>query len=211
MEGAHPKRGIVGMRGAHVLATLLTGLLLLSGIASAEEEEGTGEVLEWGDFIGIKVDTGDERTDVEYEVTVTDGANVSVYYVPERGWEEYNDEDSGTFKYVPLFSTLSTRSASKSFTETDGGVWYVIIEASDMEAVGVNSTIDYRVSWEEGSLAGLVYGAGFVLAILVVVIIVVLLARRGRGEEEPLPPPGPGRPPQRPAGGPEGPRQPPQF
>ncbi len=174
--------------------TLLFGLvlmsvLLLAGYASADKESGTDETLAWGDFIGIRIDTAGDSTEVEYEVTVTQGANVSVYYVPEVGWEEYNDESSPTFKYAPAYSVLETRSASKSFTETDGGVWYVIIENADMDAIGENSTLTYEVTWEKTSLGDYTTGVAICIAIIIVAVIVAFFVRRVRQRQEPMPPP----------------------
>ena len=177
------------MRRILISGVVLMSALLLVGHASADKESGTDEVLAWGDFIGIRIDTGGDSTEVEYDVTVTQGANVSVYYVPEKGWEEYNDETSPTFKYAPAYSVLETRSASKSFTETDGGVWYVIIENTDMSAVGENSTLTYEVIWEKTSLGDYTTGVAICIAIVIVVVIVVFFVRRVRRREEPLPPP----------------------
>jgi hypothetical protein len=177
------------MRRSILLALALLGVVLLAGTVSAGKEKGTDEVLEWGDFIGIRIDTMERSTEVEYDVTVTEGARVSVYYVPEEGWEEYNDVESMTFKYVPTWSVQDTRSARKSFTETDGGAWYVIIENADLDAPGVNSTVSYEVTWKETSLGDYMVGLGLCLVVIVVVIIAALYARKVRKQAEPSTPP----------------------
>lgn len=177
------------MRRTILLALALLSVLLLAGTTSAGKEKGTDEVLSWGDFIGIRIDTMERSTEVEYDVTVTEGARVSVYYVPEEGWDEYNDDESLTFKYVPTWSVLDTRSAKKSFTETDGGAWYVIIENTDMEAPGLNSTVTYEVTWKETSLGDYMFGAGVCIIVIIVVIIVAFFVRRVRKQAEPVPPP----------------------
>ncbi len=176
------------MRRTLLLAIVITTVLLLAGSASAGKKEGTNEILAWGDSIGIKIDTEDKSMDVEYEVTVKDGAEVSVYYVPEKGWEEYNDDTKTSFTYVPMWSSLDTRSAKESFTETDGGVWYVIIENADMDAIGENSTIDYKVTWEALSVGDWMVNIGICLAIVIVIIVVVFFIRRVRKKAEPVPP-----------------------
>ena len=183
MEMGFP-RGTGGMRRTLLLVLMLVTVLMLAGTASAGKEEGTNEIFQWGDFKGIKIDTGGSDTEVDYEVTVSEGARISVYYVPEKGWEEYNDDTSDTFSYVPLWSNLDTRSAKESFTETDGGVWYVIIENSDMSAIGENSTVTYKVTWEETTFGDYMLGAGVCIAIIVVAIIVIFFVRRARREPE---------------------------
>lgn len=178
------------MKRTIVLSIALVSVLLFSGIAMAEKDSGT-EKLEWGDSIYIPIDTGGDTVDVEWEVTVTEGASVNCYYTNQDGKDDYYDDTKMQFSYVPANSVQNTKSASKSFRETEGGTWYLIIENGDMGAIGENSTFNYEVSWEPMTAGDWAVSIGIFLVIIIVIVLVVVLIRRAKKKvtDQPVPPP----------------------
>lgn len=181
------------MRWTFVVAVSIVGILLVAGPALAGKDEGT-EKIGWGDSISIKIATEGKTLDVEYDVTVVDGARVSVYYTNQKGRDDYYDPSKDTFSYAVDYSVKNTLSASKSFRETEGGTWYVIIENADTNAVGDNSTVLYKVTWEELSAGDWLVNIGICIGIVVVLLIVGFFIRKIRRKVSSQPTPSPMQP-----------------
>ncbi|UCC93702.1 MAG: hypothetical protein JSW25_03295 [Thermoplasmata archaeon] len=165
-------------------------ILLLPGSVTASEEKDVTEI-PWGDSVYVRINNPDGNMDITYKVTVTEGANVNVWFVPQKGKDQYYDDTATTYQYYPEYSVQDTRSASKDFRMTDSGTFYVIIDVTDMSAIGENATVDYKITWEPMSVGDWMVNIGICLAIVIVILIVGFFIRKARRKvvDQPVPPP----------------------
>ena len=159
---------------------------------------------------------------IEYNVLVTNGTAIDVYFVPEEQLVNYANDSASSFQYFRE-GTNDTLSAVGTFNGASGVVSVIIdnvdIVPGDAEPTG---PVTVSVNLTKSSnlfLGGLIFiGCG--IALLAVALIVFLILRR-RKAAAPPPPPAPyagppsadyppgGPPPAAPEGPPQGPSPPP--
>jgi hypothetical protein len=141
--------------------------------------------LSFGEHLDVHVDF-DEGTsiDIAYEVTVTEGPPVNVYFVDSDGREDYLDPAATGFSCFKAWSSTGTTHAREEFTIDTHGDYYVIIEntAASLD----NATVEYTVSHGPTPWWRLAVFWAVAVAVLagVPVAIVLLRWRQARGPPE---------------------------
>lgn len=178
------------MKRAMIIALVLMTVLLLAGTATASKEADVTEI-PWGDSIYVRIENPDGNMDITYDVKVTEGTRVNVWFCPQKGKDQYYDDTAATFQYYPEYSSQNVLSAKKDFRMTDSDTFYVIIDVTDMTQIGTNSTVDYKITWEPMSIGDWMANIGICLVIIIVVLIVGFFIRKGRKKltDQPVPPP----------------------
>ena len=200
------------MRRTLIPLALCVALLLLAVPVQAGEASGE-ETLDWLDYIDVTIDNTDgDSLSIAYDVEVTEGVAVNVYFVDQEGYDDYVDPLVVNFSYYVSYSVLNTKDAEKDWTWNDEGNFYVIIENAGVSSMDT-STVKYEVTWDPSAwwlfgfsflacmiiiLVGAVFGI-----VIVYMIIQSIKAKRGTSTESPEPqtspasdpPPGYGPPP----------------
>jgi hypothetical protein len=137
------------MRGARLGAALfLTALVLLPGATSAGEIKDT-ETLEWGDSVDVHIDNTDGKAlEIRYEVSVTEGVPIDVYFVDEEDLQAFKDPEGSNLSYYKVHSTVGVREVVKEFDWDRKGEFYVVI-FNPGPTTSDNATVEYEVAWEE--------------------------------------------------------------
>lgn len=161
---------------------LMLVLLLLPGAAMAGDEEGT-RTLEWLEHVDVEIDNSDGKVlTIEYDVSVTAGVPVNVFFMGEEQYDDYVDPLVFNTTYYSAHSKLNTRDAQKRFTWSEEGVFHLVIENTGYSSMDT-TTVEYTVTWSSGGLWGYPW---WCWVILIVVIIIALglgwiFRRRGGG------------------------------
>ncbi len=167
--------------GALFITALL--LLLCSGAAIAGKESGT-ETLEWGDSVDIRINnTGGKDLEVRYEVRVTEGADVSIYFLDEADYQVYKDPLDSNLSYYKAHSRESVDDASYEFEWSKAGTFYLVILHPGPSEAGP-STVKYEVAWEEREASGIwdpwCWVAGMVVLVVIIFASILLRLRSPR-------------------------------
>ncbi|NOQ53024.1 MAG: hypothetical protein GQ558_00295 [Thermoplasmata archaeon] len=189
------------------VAMLLVAVPVQAGEASGEE------TLDWLDYIDVTIDNNDgDSLSITYDVEVTEGVAVNVYFVDQQGYDDYVDPLIANFSYFVSYSVLNTKDAEQDWTWNDKGDFYVIIENAGDSSVNT-STVKYKVTW--GPAAWWLLGLSFLTCMIIILVAVVfgivilymiiqsIKAKGGISDESPEPqtspasdpPPGYGPPP----------------
>jgi hypothetical protein len=191
---------------------LLAILLLTIAPASAETDEGR-ITINHGDHYAISMKIEDANTDISWEITVTSGPPIDVYFVPSGGYKEYKNPQSLSFSYYPSQSDEGTDYSSESFEWDNTGTFYIVIDNSEIgRAMGNGDPVQvtYEASWEGPGWTAKVMNYLCVVAFLGAIIGWIYFKYRvrkwiwDRPKAPPMPPPGypqqgyqqPGYPPQ---------------
>ena len=138
------------MRRTLYLAAALIALLLVAVPVQAGEESGE-KTLGWLDHFAVEINNTDgDRLRISYDVEVTDGVNVNIYFMDEEGYDDFVAFQN--FSYFELYSVKDTDGAEKEWTWTKEGTFYVVIENAGWQSFDI-TTFDYDVEWDvSGSL-----------------------------------------------------------
>ncbi len=199
------------MRRTLIPLALCVALLLVAVPVQAGEASGE-ETLDLIDYhIDIEIDNTDgDSLSSAYDVEVTEGVAVNVYFVDQQGYEDYIALIN--FSYFVSYSVLNTKDADKEWTWNDEGIFYVIIDTTALSSTD-NSTVKYKVTWGPAAwwLLGLSFLTCMIILLVATVFVIVILymivqsikAKGGISDESPEPqtspasdpPPGYGPPP----------------
>jgi hypothetical protein len=166
-------------RGAVSVIVLLT-VLLASTPALAGEEKGT-DTLEFLEYVDVMIDNTDGKTmRVHYSVEVTAGVNVNVYFMDKEGYDDYKDPLVMNLSYYPGHSVLDTKGAERTFTWSEEGEFYLVIDNTGFSSMDT-ATVDYDVTWSSGGFLGFPWWCWVVLIIVIISLLGLgFLFRRGR-------------------------------
>jgi len=155
---------------------VLVSALLVASPALAEKKKGT-ETLEWDDYVAVKMELDGTQT-ISYDVTVTGGVNVNVWFLEQSQYDDY--VQTGEFGYYVLFSTQDTRSASTDFAWTDSGNHYIVIDTINIAGLNETATVEYNVEWDSASLGDWLSWIGICVVLIVVGIVGMFFLRKVR-------------------------------
>lgn len=159
---------------------VLIALLLTSVPALGGKEVGT-ETLAINDSIDFHIDASDGGpTDIAYEVVVTDGPEIDVFFMDAECYESFLVGDP--FEYYIDMSVLGTQDAKKEWTWSQEGEFYIVIDntfaATKPPLDEGNVTLTYVVEWEAwGATDWLAWGMVFIVATVILVVLLVLVVR----------------------------------
>jgi hypothetical protein len=136
-------------RGCITLLLLALAVIFATGVASAGERSGT-EVLEFYEYIDIGIDVDKTPMRLTVDVTVTEGVPVNVFFMDDEGFDEYVATAGHDFTYDKANSKNNTDGFHRQFTVRDEGVHHLVIENKLYSSMDT-STVEYEVSWEEGT------------------------------------------------------------
>lgn len=133
------------MRRTLYLATVLIALLLVAVPVQAGEESGE-KTLSWLDHLAVEINNTDgDQLRISYDVEVTEGVNVNIYFMDEEGYDDFVSFQN--FSYYELYSVKDTDDAEKEWTWTKEGTFYVVIENAGWQSFDI-TTFDYEVEWD---------------------------------------------------------------
>lgn len=184
------------MRRTLIPLALCVALLLMAVPVQAKEDSGE-ETLIWLGFIDVKIDNTDGGSLViKYDVEVTEGVAVNVYFVNQQGYDDFVDILVVNFTYYVSYSVLNTKDAEKEWTWSNEGTFYVIIENAGDSSMDT-TTVNYKVTWSPAAwwLFGLSLLTCMIIILLVAVFGIVILymiiqsikAKKGISDESPEP------------------------
>jgi uncharacterized membrane protein len=162
-------------RGWHIALGALILVLVVSGFAMAETDEGTKR-LEDGEALTIAIDNteGDDLW-IELEVQVLDGPDVNVWFTDEEGYTDFFDREAPVFSYYHEHSQEETSYAEDSFYWDHEGIFYVIIDNIQNDATGQSAVVQYNVTWEVNEFGELLLVGVLVIIVVIVVVVVLVL------------------------------------
>ncbi|UCC93979.1 MAG: hypothetical protein JSW25_04760, partial [Thermoplasmata archaeon] len=129
-----------------IVMCLALALSIVASPVSGEEASGT-ETVYWGDHYAIEMNCPDDSGHmVEWDIRVTDGSPVNVYFMSSGQYREYTNPLIDDFSYDEEVSMFNVTSYSKRT-----GMWnsqdnYLVIETAGHSAID-HSTVDYEVEW----------------------------------------------------------------
>jgi hypothetical protein len=142
-------------------------------------KEGTEDLERLG-YLSFVIENEDGQTlEISYDVRVTAGVNVDVYFMDDEGYDDF--VANRTFKFYKEYSVIDTGHAKNEWVWAKEGTFHLVI-GNPGPAPGDVSTVDYTVEWTAGPL-----GFNWLWCIAVFVIIVILtmvLAFMKRRDEE---------------------------
>ena len=187
---------------AAAVAGLFT-LALLATPALALRDSGT-RTLVYGDFLSVEIpfeSSSSISIDITYDVTVTSGPGVNVYFMDKASYLEFTSGTSSELSYYAAHSYLGTAHASDSFTWYEKGTYYIVVQHTG-EGLEDNSVVVYEAEWEENAVGtSLCYILGAIFAAIVIgaITIAIINAKRPKPKEDrwtkrptPTKPPPPG-------------------
>lgn len=122
-------------------------LTIVAGSVQAGEDSGT-ETLEFLEHVAVEIDaTDDTSTRMTWDIKVTDGVPVNVFFMPEEGYDDYVDPLKWEFSYYPAHSKNNTDSFKKTVVLNDDIVYYLVIENTGYSSMDT-STVVYDVTWD---------------------------------------------------------------
>lgn len=164
---------------------LLLALAALAACAEAEKQTNT-QVLEFGDYIGVKIEDDSSSMDIAYDVKVTAGPSVNVYFMEDTDYADLVAGDD--FAYYVVYSVLGTKDVQKDWTWSEKGTYYVVVYnvATSIE----NATVSYTVEWSETPAGTRImwYVCGVLIVIGIPILIIVLRSRRRKKAEAAMAP-----------------------
>ena len=159
---------------ALVLAALLTAL---PAVAGSQEDTLT---LEWPDSVEVHIDNGDGDTiKIDYDVKVTGGAPVSVYFLDQEGYDAFKADQA--FDAYAMYSAEGTMGTSEGWVWDREGDFYVVIATEGLE--GNASQVTYSVTWEVvGFFGSLSTGlcVGVIVAVVAIIVVYAVWSWRTR-------------------------------
>jgi len=165
---------------AAVAALALVAMLATPSLA------GSDSGMKWlyeGNFIAVEIPfTSDSALslDISFEITVTSGPAVDVYFMDEVGYWAFVEPGIGEFSYYAAHSYVDRTYASDSFAWYEKGTYYVVVEQTGVSQTSA-SDVEYVVEWEENALGNSVcYVLGAILAVIVIGAIAVAVIRAKR-------------------------------
>lgn len=152
------------------LASLMLLILLLAPAAGAEEHEDTITLVPLKSE-QFQIDNRDGKTfTISYEVEVLEGVPISVYFMDQEGHDNFTAGEQ--FDAYTKYSAEDTRSFKESFQWEKTGYFYIVITNIGPESTD-NSTVSYKVSWNELGFFGETpwyVCVGIIVAIVVIVV-----------------------------------------
>lgn len=123
-------------------ATIVLAMLLLSSpvMASAGDYRGTADIYASSLREFVIDNTEGDTLDISYDVHVTDGPPLSIYFVTEEGRADYEEE------FLAPWSTINTTDAHRKWEWSEEGVFHLVIVMAD-ETSDEITTFAYDVSW----------------------------------------------------------------
>jgi hypothetical protein len=144
----------------------LIALLLLAMPVQAGEDSGE-KTLMWLEHHAVEIDnSGNDQLRISYDVQVTDGVNVNIYFMDEGNYDKFTDFEN--FSYYQSYSIKDTDGAEKEWTWSKGGTFYVVIENAGWQSLDT-STVEYDVTWDEGG--ALWWGLPIVMCIVLILVV----------------------------------------
>ncbi len=136
------------MSGRRVIIVMFLALALsiVAFPVSGEEASGT-ETVYWLEHYAIEMNCPDSSGhQVEWDIRVTDGSPVNVYFMSSGQYRAYADPLIDDFRYSERSSKLNATSFShrtNMWTEQDN---YLVIECAGPSSID-SSTVEYEVEW----------------------------------------------------------------
>lgn len=161
------------MKRRMLIVTLIT-LTLLTAMAPASA--ATDATIDFGDHVeeDLSFNNRRDRT-LHYDVEVTEGAPVNVYFTNATGRQEYINGKEDFF-YYSEHSSLNVINASKEWVWDSSGKFWVIIENNGLNETQT-SKVTYDVGYKDPDPSDLFLGlTAVVLAFLVLVAVVIVIA-----------------------------------
>ncbi len=161
------------MKRRMLIVTLITLTLLTAMVPASAATDAT---IDFGDYVEEDLSFTDrkDRT-LHYDVEVTEGAPVNVYFTNATGRQEYINGKEDFF-YFSEHSSLNVTEASKEWEWSDSGKFWVIIENNGLNETQT-SKVTYDVGYEDPDPSALFLGlTAIVLAFLVLVAVVIVIA-----------------------------------
>jgi hypothetical protein len=166
----------------------LAAMALLAAPALAVRDSGT-RTLVYGDFLSVEIpfeSSSSISMDITYDVTVTSGPAVNVYFMDKASYEDFTSGSSSELSYYAAHSYLRTAHASDSFTWYEKGTYYIVVQHT---GVGLedNSVVVYEAEWEENAVGtSLCYILGAIFAVIVIgaITIAIINAKKPRPKED---------------------------
>ncbi len=126
-----------------------------------------------------------------YDVSVLSGPPINVLFLDESDYTEYISPEYDEFSYYSAHSHLNTDSAYDSFTWSDEGTYYIVVEHGP-NLLDDASLVEFDVTWEEGTSSIYLCGAVLAVTLVVAVIAFAIYKRRPRyvdqqGRPQPTP------------------------
>ena len=157
------------MRRTLILAAVLLALLLVAVPVQAEEESGQ-ETIYWLEHHAVEIDNTDgKQMKISYDVQVTSGVNVNIYFMDEDGYDDFTSFQN--FTYFQSQSRKDTDGANVEWTWNKEGTFYVVIENAGWQSID-ETTFDYEVTWDEGG--GLWWGLPLLWCLIILLIVAVI-------------------------------------
>jgi len=163
-------------------AAALALVAMLATPSLAGSDSGTKRLYE-GNFIAVEIPfTSDSALslDISYEVTVTSGPAVDVYFMDEVGYWAFVEPGAGEFSYYAAHSYVGTTYATDSFAWYEKGTFYVVVQQTGGSQTSA-SDVEYAVEWEESAIgSSMCFALGAILAAIVIGAIVIAIIRAKR-------------------------------
>ena len=157
-----------------MLITTLITLFILTAMVPAHA--ATDVTIDFGAYVEEQLSFTDrkDRT-LHYDVEVTDGAKVNVYFTNATGRQEYINGKVGFF-YYSEHSSLDVTKANKEWDWDSSGKFWVIIENNGLNETQ-SSDVTYDVGYDDPEPSAIFLGlTAVVLAFLVLIVIVIVIA-----------------------------------
>ncbi len=157
-----------------MLIVALITLTLLTAMTPASA--ATDATIDFGDYVEEDLPFTDRRDrTLHYDVEVTEGASVNVYFTNATGRQEYINGKEDFF-YYSEHSSLNVTNASMEWVWDSSGKFWVIIENNGLNETQT-SKVTYDVGYEDPEPGGIFLGlTAVVLAFLVLVAVVLVIA-----------------------------------
>jgi hypothetical protein len=129
-----------------IVLCLALALSIVAFPVSGEEASGT-ETIHWLEHYAVEMNCPNNKgLEVAWDIRVTDGSPVNVYFMSEGQYDDYADPlnyGDGDPEGLSELNTTSYSHRTKMWAEQDN---YLVIECAGLSSID-SSTVEYEVEW----------------------------------------------------------------